>query len=75
MTWIVVTGDPVDGFKFEGPFDTERAAIDYVDQVYGYENPAWIGVLHPVGWMPGFVDNRQAQQHGYPARNDGSRDE
>lgn len=71
MTWIVITGDPVEGLLFEGPFDTERAAIDYVDQVYSYAEPcAWIGQLHPPGWVPNSIDNTQAQRHGYPPRTE-----
>lgn len=28
MKWIIVTGNPVDGFEFTGPYDTQSDASD-----------------------------------------------
>jgi hypothetical protein len=27
--WIIVYGDPLEGYTFVGPFDTQKKAIDY----------------------------------------------
>jgi hypothetical protein len=27
--WIIVYGDPLEGYTFVGPFDTQQNAIDY----------------------------------------------
>ena len=29
--WIVIKGDPVDGFEYIGPFDSNSQAEDYMD--------------------------------------------
>lgn len=29
INYIIVSGNPVDGYKFVGPFETEQAALNY----------------------------------------------
>jgi hypothetical protein len=31
--YIIITGNPVMGFTFHGPFDDSNEAMDYADQV------------------------------------------
>ena len=33
MKYIIVYGNPVDGFNFRGPFDTSGDASEYADRV------------------------------------------
>ena len=35
MKYIIIYGDPVDGFTFCGPFDTHEDAIDYAERAGG----------------------------------------
>lgn len=32
--WIIVTGNPVDGFEFFGIFETETEGIDWADAAF-----------------------------------------
>lgn len=31
--WVVVSGNPIDGFKFFGPFEIQEDAVDYMDRL------------------------------------------
>lgn len=37
--WILIVGDPIDGFFYYGPFDDQQAAIDYVEA--NHDGPDW----------------------------------
>jgi hypothetical protein len=44
--WIVIVGNPVDGFKMFGPFDTMEKARDWQEQVQ--DEASWATELqHP----------------------------
>lgn len=41
--WIIVTGNPVDGFEYHGPFNTEDSAIEWADTFI--EDEWWLAHL------------------------------
>jgi hypothetical protein len=43
MMYIVIIGNPVTGFTFQGPFDNEDEASDYAGNVE--DNEAWYAPL------------------------------
>jgi len=45
--WILIGGNPVDGFSFEGPFDSREAAIERGEEL----GPDWwiAPLLPPLG--------------------------
>jgi hypothetical protein len=45
MSTIIITGNPVDGFKYHGPFDTPDSAIDYEEHVLDEGVDWWIAPL------------------------------
>jgi hypothetical protein len=44
---LIVTGNPVDGFKFIGPFDTRDDAVDSASRGE-IDKDWWVADLHPV---------------------------
>ena len=51
MRYIVVLGDPINGFVCIGPFDTREAANTYLDEDPGDET-GWVVDLTPPGDVP-----------------------
>ncbi|MFO0932818.1 MAG: hypothetical protein U1E39_08910 [Planctomycetota bacterium] len=50
--WILVTGDPVSGFCFYGPFPARSAAEDARDeQAINLRRESWVAEL----WSPGYA--------------------
>lgn len=41
-TWIVITGSPVTGFKFYGPFNDLNWAHDEATKAFGQWQPYWV---------------------------------
>lgn len=48
MKHILVTGNPVDGFEFYGPFNNGVDAVEYANQCAGIEGEWWTADLNPV---------------------------
>lgn len=46
---IIVIGNPVEGFKFIGPFVTAAEAVDYADTNQRIEADWWIAPLQTQG--------------------------
>lgn len=44
MYSIVITGTPVEGFKFYGPFLTEKAAREWIES-HGVDLDCWVAEL------------------------------
>ena len=42
--FVIITGNPVDGFKFIGPFDNGPAAVDWANYV-ALEPDWWVGTV------------------------------
>jgi hypothetical protein len=42
---IIITGDPVDGFSYIGPFEDYDAAVFYTDTVFDRYDTWWIADL------------------------------
>ena len=45
--FIVIVGNPVDGFSFYGSFDTESEATDWAGDEYGSMNDWWVAEVIP----------------------------
>ena len=46
-TWIVITGNPVEGFSYHGPYPTEDAAEDAKFTIEGNGGDwCWVGKLY-----------------------------
>src|SRR5262245_19657920 len=43
--WIVVTGNPVNGFTFTGPFDDSDAAAEWAESLSGED--WWVAEIEP----------------------------
>jgi hypothetical protein len=46
MRYIIITGSPVDGLEFYGPFDTEADAINAANTDPHLPTHWWIAPLH-----------------------------
>lgn len=43
--FVIVSGNPIEGFQLEGPFDDREQAIEYADRQIGGD--WWIAPLTP----------------------------
>lgn len=42
MIYIIIYGNPVDGFNFRGPFSSMDAALEYAERHDDYDETWWI---------------------------------
>jgi hypothetical protein len=47
--WIIVVGDPIDGFTFDGPFETHDEALQLAETGRSYTGTWWIAPLDGSG--------------------------
>ena len=47
MKYVIVCGNPRDGFKFTGPFEAQGDAIDYADAHLLNEKDWWVCEVSP----------------------------
>jgi hypothetical protein len=40
--YLIVCGNPIDGFRYIGPFTTHDDAADYLDRTPNRDEPMWI---------------------------------
>lgn len=45
--YVLVTGDPIDGLSFHGPFDDSEEAMKYAETHHGDEM-CWVATLLPL---------------------------
>jgi hypothetical protein len=45
MKYLLVYGNPVDGFNFSGPFDSQQDAIDHGNSSDMGDQPWWVSEL------------------------------
>lgn len=45
--FIVMRGNPADGFRFVGPFETSDDAVEYIDKCVGNEEAWVVELLEP----------------------------
>lgn len=43
--WIAITGNPVDGFSYYGPFENHEGAITFAEKS-NFDGDWWIALLH-----------------------------
>lgn len=48
--WIVIAGDPVDGFSYTGPFDSNEAAWVWAQRYIASQYSYWIAKLGEPVW-------------------------
>jgi len=44
--WIIIVGNPTDGYRFWGPFGSQREALYYDERLVGNAGDSWVVKLN-----------------------------